>query len=263
MRNTILISLFIGFCINSFGQLNKDLFPLDRQYKRSGFYIAPELTYLLPIGSSNSSKQIDTLNYKFDVSGSGKIGYGIELGYFYTFKNPRLIHYLESGIGYRKFSGKAKHIGDITTQSSLSNYASDNTLAISMAQFSLRATHVKQLKRYSFLTNSIGINGNYTLSEKYKRSISYPSQFDTFIDKLNAQVHYQLGFGFRISKSVILIPSLETPILFAFPFKDIRTGFDFFGHGYQPIIFKIRIMFLRKDPVNCNAPRFDGPQPAL
>lgn len=262
-KATLILTTFLSIHASTLGQMNKDLFPLGREYRRAGFYINPELTYLLPIGTSSYSKTQDTLNYDFDVSGSGKLGYGIELGYFYSFKKPRLIHFIEGGIGYRKFSGKADHQGTLRIPSDTINFNSENKINVSLGQVSIRATHVKQLKRYSFISNSLGVNVNYLVNEKYERSNTYPSQFDTFVGKFSGQIHYQIGFGYRVSKHVVLIPSLETTLLQVYSFDEIRSGFDFFSHGYQPLIFKLRVLLLRKDPINCNAPRFDGPQPAL
>lgn len=244
-------------------QIDKDLFPLDRQYRRSGFYINPELTYLLPIGSTNKTETADTLTYLYEVNGSGKLKYGIELGYFYSFKKSKIVHFLEGGIGYRSFAGGAEHKGTLFLPSDTSNYSSSNTINYNLAHVSIRANHVKQLKRYSFIINSLGINANYAISEKFDRSFAYPSNFDTFTNSLNGFLTYQIGFGYRITKHTILIPSIETTLLQVFPIDDVRSSFKFFSHDYQPIIFKLRIMFLRKDPVNCNAPIFKGPQPAL
>lgn len=243
--------------------MDKDLFPLGREYRKTGFYVNPELTYLLSTGTSSYSKTQDTTNYDFDISGSGKISYGIEVGYFYSFKNPSIFHFLEGGVGYRKFSGKGDHKGTLTIPSGSADYTSENTVDVSLVHLSIRATHVKQLQRYSFLSNSIGVNLNYFISEKYNRSVAYPSLFDTFSKQVTGQINYQIGFGYRITKHTVLIPSIETSLIQFYSFDEVRSGFDFFSHGYQPLIFKLRIMLLRKDPINCKTPSFKGPQPAL
>lgn len=263
LRKVFSILGLLLFGTSLFCQMDKDLFPLDRQYRRSGFYINPELTYLLPIGTTKNTEAADTLTYQYEVNGSGKIKYGIELGYFYSFKKSKIVHFVEGGIGYRAFAGEAEHKGTLFLPSDTTNFSSSNTINYNLAQISLRATHVKQLKRYSFISNSLGLNANYAISEKFDRSSSYPNNFDTFTNSFNGFLTYQIGFGYRITKHTILIPSIETTLLQVFPIDEVGSNFQFFSHDYHPIIFKLRIMLLRKDPVNCNAPSFKGPQPAL
>lgn len=233
-------------------------FPLDRQFKKWGFYVAPELNYLITSAKTNHKLSDITGNYNFETEGSGKIGYGIELGGYYSFSNLVFIDYIEAGIGYRKFNGESIHKGLLNNTT---KYYSENTLDVPLMEASVRITNVRQLGKHSFLTNSFGLNLNYFFSEKYIRSSRYPMRFENFIDNPNFQIHYQIGIGLRMTKKLLMIPSIETPIFDIIPYDGLKTGFQFFSHDYQPLIFKIRFMFLQDDPVNCNAPRFDGPQP--
>ena len=253
-----LLLLFISSL--TYGQLVKDIFPLDRQFKRWGYYVAPELNYLVAPGTSSFDLTEGEKNYVFNVEGSGKIGYGLELGAFYSFKNLIFIDYIELGLGYREFKGSAIHEGIFNDSI---HYYSENTLDVPFLQGSVRITNVSQLGKHSILTNSFGVNTNYSFSEKYIRSNPYPLQFENFLSNPNIQIHYQLGFGFRVSKYLLVIPSVETPLINVFKFDGLKSGLKFFSHGYQPVIFKIRFLILQKDPVNCNAPRFEGPQPGF
>lgn len=257
---SLLLVLFLNFGNLLHAQLNKDIFPLDRQFKKWGFYAAPELNYLIPSAKTSHHLTDKTGNYNFETEGSGKLGYGIELGGFYNFSNLVFIDYIEAGIGYRKFNGAATHKG---TLNDTSNFYSENTLGLPLVVASIRATNVRQLGKHSFWTNSFGLNFNYFFSEKYIRSNPYPLRFESFIESPNLQIHYQIGIGFRVSKKLLVIPSVETPLFDVIPFDGVKTGFKFFSHGYQPLIFKIRFLLLQEDPVNCNAPRFDGPQPGF
>ncbi len=243
-------------------QLAKDIFPLNRQYKSHGFYIQPSLNYLLPLGEKSEKIDIkDTLNtnYQFDVKGTGKFSYGIEIGGFYTFKERRFIQWIELGLGYRNFKGGAEHKGTFSNDTSQFIYKSDNTLDVPMIVGAIRAKNIHQLGKLSFMSHAIGVNVNYLFSEKYIRSSPYQQRHEKFPATFNIQVHYELGVGFKVSDQLLIIPSLETPILAAYPIDEIRSGFQFFSAEYQPLIFKIGFAWLLKDPENCNAPTYNGP----
>lgn len=265
MLNKLAFSLFIltGFAIPANAQLNKDLFPLDRQFKRGGFYIAPELNYLLTISDFEETASDNQGSYNYKVEPAGDFGYGLEIGWFHSFSRHRFVDYLEMGIGYRNFKGSAEHTGNYKSDTLRSSFSSSNTLSVQLAQLSFRATHVIQTGRHSLFTQSLGLNGNYFFSEKYIRdNPRYIQRFESFSNNPLIQLHLALGYAFQVSKKVLLIPSIESPLLNVYPIE-LRSGFEFFSAAYQPLIFKLRIQLLREDPVNCNAPTFNGPQPGF
>ncbi|MEX2380579.1 MAG: hypothetical protein WD530_07530, partial [Vicingaceae bacterium] len=113
------------FSIVSYGQLDKDIFPLNREFKRGGLYIAPHATFTLGDKNEDTYRHLDS-TYDFSIDGKGKFGYGLEVGWFHSFKNARLIHYLEAGVAYRVFKGKAEHSGELTTLSGQQAFESEN-----------------------------------------------------------------------------------------------------------------------------------------
>ncbi len=257
-RLRFFIALF-GLVNGLSAQMAKDVFPLNRQYRAGGLFISPELNYLLPLFPSTKKESDGNTSYDYDVNGSGKIGYGLEVGWFHSFKQERFVDYLEAGIGYRQFNGEAVHQGTLRSTNNTRSYASDNSFSASLIQASLRASHVSELGKNRFIVNSLGVNANYFVSEEYDRGTSYPTRYEEFVENPLIQLHYQFGYGFRVSKLIYLIPSLETPLFNVFPINDISSGFKFYSLDYQPLIFKLRLMFLREDPVNCNAPVYNGP----
>ncbi len=257
----ILALIFLSiFCFNVQAQLDRDFFPLSREYKQWGLILSPELNVQVPFSNYKENVILnDSSNYDYSLEGKGKLGYGIELGAFYTFKQPSIFHFLEAGLGYRKLSSSTNHNGVLTVRDTMNQFQSINTSAIEIVHLSIRATHVTQLRRYSMLMNSIGINLNYAISEDYKRSSSYPTVDEKFTSNPSAQLHYQIGFAYRVSRFVVLSPSIETPLLTAYEFDGINTGFNYFNLKYQPFYLKLRIYIFQKDPVNCNAPTYQGP----
>ncbi len=98
------------------------------------------------------------------------------------------------------------------------------------------------------------MNYNYSFSQSFERENNYPNGYETFLDKSNLQAHIQLGYGFRLNKQLLMIPTLETPIVSVLPTDNLNPAFPFFSANYHPLIIGLKFMLIRKDPVNCNAP---------
>jgi hypothetical protein len=236
----------------------RDVFPLNREFKRGGFYISPLATVSIGNKETGQYSLADT-SYAYEVIGRGKWGYGLELGWFHSFENPRLIHYLEGAISYRMFQGHAEHEGTLDKGLSTTNFSSENDYKVQLATAVVRAVNAKQLGKFSFLHNALGINFNYRFSDSYERSSTYPYQEEErFMKQSVLQLHYQLGVGFRLNRTMIVMPTIETPLITAYPSEDINPAFPFFSVKYHPLIIGVRFMFLREDPMNCNAPVYEG-----
>ncbi len=258
MGKKLLLGFFaVTLSITAWSQLAKDIFPLKREFKNGGFYFAPQATISFGNKEEGNYSTVDT-SYNYEVIGRGKWGYGIELGWFHSFEKPRLIHFVEGGIAYRLFKGAAEHNGELSSPIGSQTFASDNTFDAQLLVASLRAVNVKQLGVNSFLTTAIGANFNYKIADKYSRSETYPLNDEVFLKQSTAQLHFQLGIGFRVSKKVLLVPTLETPLVTAYPLDKLNPAFPFFNANYHPLIIGLKFMFLQEDPVNCNAPVYQG-----
>ncbi|MEQ8625446.1 MAG: hypothetical protein RJQ00_03420 [Vicingaceae bacterium] len=257
LKKISLSLLFIAFSTGGFAQLAKDVFPLTREFKKGGFYIAPLATVSIGNKEEDFYSDVDT-TYSYEVIGRGKWGYGIELGWYHSFKEPYFIHYLEAGVSYRVFRGAAEHEGTLDNQLTSSFYKSDNTFSSQHLSAAIRAVNAKQLGKKSFLSTALGVNFNYEIAESYDRSDFYPLDDEAFLNETSLQLHLQMGVGFRVSRQLILMPTIETPLITALPFDNLNPAFPFFSANYQPIIIGLRFMFIREDPMNCNAPVYDG-----
>jgi len=249
--------LLIIFSTGSFAQMTKDIFPLTREFKKGGFYVAPLATISIGNKAEDFYSTEDT-NYTYEVIGRGKWGYGVELGWYHSFKEPYFIHYLEAGISYRVFRGAAEHEGTLDNQLTKTTYKSDNTFSNQYISAAIRAVNAKQLGEKSFLSTALGLNYNYQIAENYERSDFYPLDDEEFLKESSLQLHLQMGVGFRVSRQLILMPTIETPLITALPFDNLNPAFPFFNASYQPIIIGLRFIFIREDPMNCNAPVYEG-----
>jgi hypothetical protein len=70
-------------------------------------------------------------------------------------------------------------------------------------------------------------------------------------------LHYKLGFGYKVNQKLFIIPAVETPILNFIPFEKGRSTINVFNLHYRPLIFTVRIAWLRKPKANA-CPVIDG-----
>lgn len=257
LKHISYVLLLISITFSLKAQMNRDEFPLTREFKKGGFYVSPLATFSFGSKKTGSYSIADT-TYDYEVAGRGKLAYGIELGWFHSFKQPRLIHLIEAGLSYRVFKGEAEHEGTLSNPIGTELFKSDNTFSNQYIVASVRAVNTKQWGKKSFLYTSLGANFNYEIANSYDRSSVYPLSDEEFLNETSLQIHLQVGVGFRISRQMIIMPTIETPLLTILPTDGINPAFPFFSTNYQPIIIGLRFMFIREDPMNCNAPVFQG-----
>lgn len=262
MKNILVIILFF-LSIGSIAQMRKErgaVFPLDRELRNGGFMVAPGLTYTFAPKTSGTLIENDTLKTTYEANAKGKIGGFIHAGWFHSFENPSLIHFIDFGISYKLFRGETEE-----TQSTLKNGTAQpdlmNTYSFSDHNLGIyfNATHSTHLSQNTFLSNSIGFNGDYILTEDREYSGDQPSLNPTTPDELTVQLHYKIGIGFRAFKKLLIVPSLETPILSIQPFENGKSTLSYFNNNYRPLLLSVQFYFLRDDPVNCSSPTYNGP----
>lgn len=258
----ILLTIFVLIGFSTYAQLRKnrgDVFPLDRELRKGGLLIAPGLTYTLAGSKSeNSITEVDTTyNYKADPS--GKLGFMLHLGWFHSFENPQLIDYIDFGLSYKYFSGAEKYNSQVSVNSfPPTEFESNNTFKDHNLGVFFNATNTYNYTANAFISNSLGANFDYIFIENRNRSNSYPIQEEEFQNLSTAQLHYKIGFGFRVSKKLLIVPSVETPILSVYQFDNGKSTLKYFSSRYRPILFTLQFYFLREKGVDCNAPTYNG-----
>lgn len=234
------------------------IFPVVPEFKQGGFFISPGLTYMAPGSSENNLTTSDGF-HQFDVRPKGDLRFMLQAGYFHSFKEPYFWDFIEAGLSYKILMGQEEYLGNIDDVNSINSR--NSVYEDSYVGAFLRITKITQFSDNFFITNSIGLNGDYLFNES--RDPNYRFTENIGPDKQILQAHYQLGFGFRASKRVLVIPTLETPILNLLPFEDFKSTLPYYNSRYRPILITIKVMLLRPDPLNCNAPIYEGKQPTL
>ena len=109
-----------------------------------------------------------------------------------------------------------------------------------------------------FLDNSLGVNLDYNVlradeASDYHTSVSEFASEVKYHDPFVAQLHYGLGFGFRLKRGTYFIPGVRTPILGINEWNGGRPSLNWFASRYQPVLFHLKIinLFEKKNKSGC------------
>ncbi len=254
----------IGWSQNNFSPNKKvkGVFPVDFVYKNSGWFVGPGLTYTLT-RSSNPQETIaggvDTA-YLATFDPNGKIGAYLEFGRYHSLTYWGPFKYLDYSIAGKWLRGNETFVGEMfntADQTSLQAAAGEGNFSDIFVLVNFNLNNVIPITDRSFVQNSIGVNGDYRLV----KSTSYDGGFSGLTQSepsnIIGQLHYKLGYGIQPrNKDFVIIPSIETPILNAYKFEDGKSTLGYFNSRYRPLIFSVRILFLRrKNGLDCKPPK--------
>ena len=197
--------------------IKHSLMDFNGQYRMQNFFLSPGLTFMLPMASDKEFRQ------------RGRLGLIFEGGAYHIFeRGGNIFNYMDYGVGYKRLSGS--EFMDINSKSIFKqNYISSF----------LNINNIWQLSSKKFLQSSIGANLDFKFFEK-----DTPLPNNT--DKLNFSFHFKLGYGIKFNKILFVIPTIETPILNLKKWENGKSTFGIFNSRYRPIIFKVRLIWLKK-----------------
>ncbi|HKK39759.1 MAG TPA: hypothetical protein VJ949_10105 [Cryomorphaceae bacterium] len=239
----------------SFGQHHRgynDVFPSYGNFERRGWIFSPALTYMLPQLKAPSQRVFfpGGAAYDIDYNPAGKVGVGMEIGRFHVVDNSRLISHVQLNMGIKVLRGVERFEANLATETSSRPSALQNEGAFShsYATMSFVASNIQQFSRTGFVQNSLGINGDYRIAEA-----STYNKNDLPIDLANPsrfifQANYSLGVGFRVSGNILVVPTLETPILNIYEYNDLKSTLKVFNTRYRPFILRVSVYMLDNKP---------------
>ncbi len=218
------------------------------KYARAGWLAEPGATWAL--GFKHDETALDE-NGGMRLHGTFKPGHrlGVYLGggrYRIFPSGP--VTYLDYGLAWKQLKAAENFNGRYTDDAG--NTASEITGKgifrenFALAHFNLN--HVLTVGRFNFMQNTLGLNFDYRFMQRNEYEGGAPG-----IDMIAApgamrlNLHYKLGWGFRASKWLLVIPAVETPILNILPFEAFRSDYRYFNTRYRPLIFSVRFLFLR------------------
>lgn len=225
---------------------NKDVFPTQGNLERRGWIFSPAFTFMAPPLKQGNQRMFlgnDTV-YDIAYNAGSKMGIGFEVGRFYTIDASRLISYVDVSLGYKSLRGTEKFEATLFDPDRSTPYsqAGEGTFALRYATLSFNASKINQLSDFSFLQNSLGLNVDYKFGEDiYYNQRRFPMQLADAPDIL-LQMHYRLGFGYKLTPKFMVITSLETPILNIYEYDDLKSTMKVFNSRYRPLILRVSIM---------------------
>lgn len=237
-----------------YGPQRPDVFPMNSEYARSGWYITPGITQTIGFANAErTSLGADTIRIQSEEP-IGQMGAFLQLGRFHTF-DSRWISSLDYGVDLRWLRGLHSREVETRLGAESPNWLVEN----GNGHFSdvwigatINASFSRHLTNTVIISHSLGVNGNYAAVRDLGYAGPYDPAADTGPPVFNAQLHYKLGVGFKLGRGWYLMPTIETPIVGIFAWNDAIPSLNYLNTYYQPVLVGIQIMRLdRRKPEDC------------
>jgi hypothetical protein len=233
--------------------------PQNMRYARAGWFIAPGVTYTFTRfeDPTETLAEDDATRIEATFKPRGRFGPYLEGGRYRIF-NKGFFKYVDFGLAVKKLTGRELMDGAIynnVNNTEISTFSTDGIFKETFASGFLNLTHIYTMGSFNFLQNSIGLNLDYRFLQRNEitdglRSTEYVYPGP---NPLMFQLHYKFGWGIRVSKKLMVIPTIETPILNIVKFEKFKSTHPWFSSRYRPVIISLRFLFLR-DANNTECP---------
>jgi hypothetical protein len=274
MRNVLAILIILATCLSTVAQ--RDLTPGRRRgdtfgtrdfrnLNNYGLQVSLGPTYMMtPQTNATVKMQNDTMRYQYTHDPVGELGIFVEIGTahfpmkpsIFKFLKHRLISYYDWGLGFKYFGGSETMTIDITdAQGNINSTVTGSGQYYNGYGFGRFTLHkMFSLGKRHFLDNGLGLNVDYRIidgNRDYKDEVLPATQ--TFHKSLVAQVHYELGLGFKLKRGSYLILGAQTPILGIQEWNGGSPALKWYSSNYWPILFKVKYIHLfEKKSKGCN-----------
>ncbi len=243
--------LFFGTSVSAQMQRNRnELFPKYGNYSNKGWILSPGFTYMIPPVKNAKDRLWVGSDSVYDVlyDAGGKIGFALELGRFMAIENSRIISYVDFSVGGKIFRGSESYEATWDDPDNVSEVilSHDGTFSESYLTASINATNTLSFSKEMAMHNSLGVNADYKFASIYEFNDNGLGMDLQYPGEVLVQVHYKLGFGFKVADNIFVVPSVETPILTLHQYDDLKSTTAIFNSRYRPIIVRLTIMVLDK-----------------
>lgn len=225
------------------------VFPRDLKHKGVGYFGGFggtwSTTLLTPERVTVVSNDVDTF-WTIDVSAAGRVGFYLEGGRYHLLEYSKAWRYIDYGMSYHTLRGRetwnenlliSPGIEPVTLASGQTTWSNHYLSAF------FNANNVKEYSGKRILQNTLGARLGYnfrTWNEQLK--VATIQDNEQIKGKILAQLHYKLGFGFKVKGRALLIPSVELPFFNLWPFDFKMGGVGVWNARYNPVLFHLRIL---------------------
>jgi len=207
--------------------------------------------------------------YDFTTQPEARAGVFAELGLIhYPKKRSKLsqkwnyifVSYIDWGLGLKMWRGQETTQIDNLHPTTLNVLSSEEfTGVFRHLNASARITAHKNfyIRKKFFIDNGLGLN--FDINLKNEPDSDYTAQINDRVSDFHQverplifQLHYELGFGFRLNRRSLLIPTIHVPFVGILPDRNGASDFKWFDSNYFPLIAKIKWTYLfgeKKDKV--------------
>lgn len=273
MKAIIGLLLIVGLAHNSVAQ--KTLNPRNSKSKKAVFGGASDMKEYRPFGLQLSIGPTFTIpthrapveqtfsfhggEYKQSKLPNGLPGVMAEVGMVHFLKRSKLsekakyifISYIDWGVGIKLLRGaEATNVEQLSPTQLVSSEAGKFNNLFASVRFTVHKNFYFG-KKY-FIDNGFGVNADFNFLRKEQAYTALNPTY--FHHPLIINFHYELGFGIKLSRRSMLVPSVQVPL---FGFHEWRKGaadFKWFDSNYYPVIAKVKWTYLFEKKVKGCAP---------
>ncbi|MCI1752441.1 MAG: hypothetical protein LKM36_06080 [Flavobacteriales bacterium] len=232
-----------------YGRKKPEIFPTDGKMRRGGFYFAPGITYALPRGKDHEEQYFNTPDSSYTAlfDPKGKIGLYLEAGWFLSTRDPVILDYWDFGLAYKQLKGTEAFTSTYMRSDTTSLFAGEGAFNDQHLTAHVNANKLIQTRDYQFVQLSLGAN----LDWRFGTNRSYTADLTAlnrwaFPPEFIGQVHVKVGYGFKLTQRLMVIPAIETPVFSIAPEDGGNFGkLQWFSSTYRPLILSVRFLFLR------------------
>lgn len=247
-----LIAIFILAGSTLFGQgydrKKKDAFPQTPRFEKTGWYFGLGVNYPLNVASIKEAEGsvIGDTTFVTTSNPSGQLGAFAEFGRYHLIENLYFFRYWNYGIDYRWIHGTEGFENQLKTPTnSLPLATGENSFSDHYLNAHIEISGVNKLSDKTFLQHTLGGQAGYSIISNRNYSTNLPGLDQKTQNRLHSYLYYRLGFGARVSKKLIMIPSIEVPLLNTYTFNTGRYDMPYFNSHYWPITVSIRFFLCR------------------
>jgi hypothetical protein len=216
----------------------------------------------------------------YSLDPAGKLGFNAEFGYTYfplwkgigipALKKSRILDYIEGGLGFKQLAGKEEtHIdfknalGQITNSEDGLGKFRNNFVYFRTSFHSIvfvGKAKIDKSRKY-YIDNALGFNLDFNIIQGNKTyedpGLSYTPVMK-FHNPFVAQMNYSLGFGIRLDRAWMFIPTVNLPIIGFYQWNGMNARMNWFSSQYWPIQLSFKFMKLReKTRSSCKGARLN------
>ena len=224
------------------------MIPLEGQARRIGFYVGPGVTYTLS-RFNNEEEELwrsgDT-TYSVLYDPQGRPGLYLEAGLSWYTRDPVILDYLDFGVAYKNLRGGELVEGHYALADTSVTLLGEGAFAERMITAHFNANKFIHTRPYQFVQLTLGVNADYRLGNSYTHTADPVLNAHSFPPDLWTQLHFKVGYGFKLSGHLLLIPAIETPVFSVLPADEGRFGaLRWFSNDHRPLILSVRFLWLR------------------